>query len=82
MSAEPPYQFELIDGGIFQPGSRYAILRRQSFSSLTILECVGRMVSPCIKNTRSYLNQTAAMYMFYRYQNGLDGHHAKDEDHL
>ena len=45
MSTQPPYVFELIDDGIFQPGSRYAILRRRSFSSLTVLEHVGRLVS-------------------------------------
>ena len=56
MSTDPPYQFELSDSGIFQPGSRYGILRRQSFSSVAVLEYVGRMVSLHTTNCMSYLN--------------------------
>lgn len=70
MSTGPPYQFELVDGGVFQPGSSYGILDRGGFCSLTILERVGEVVSSRVVK----LDLITVVPVCCRYHDGWAGH--------
>ena len=55
---DPPYQFTVIDGGQFEPNTRYGKIKLSNFSKFALVRFLKRLLPPVICVTNVYWRQS------------------------